>query len=66
MKPTTVSMAEYLDATENYTGWCVICKEFTRDHTEPDAENYDCPGCDNHTVMGAEHAMITEEIEVDE
>ncbi len=66
MKPTVVKMADYLEATENYTGWCTSCKEFTRDSTEPDAEGYDCPACEQNTVMGAEQAMIVMEIEVDE
>ncbi len=59
-------MADYIDAVNNYLGWCTNCKEFTRDSTEPDADGYDCPGCEQHTVLGAEQAMICMEIEVDE
>ncbi len=65
-EPTIVKMADYLDATENYVGWCTVCKEFTRDQTEPDAEDYDCPGCEQNTVMGAEQAMVCMEIEVED
>jgi hypothetical protein len=63
MKTTKVSFNEYKDATNNYRGWCTVCKEFTRDNTEPDIRpgepGYDCPVCEENTVMGAEDAMIT-------
>lgn len=47
-------------------GWCTECNEFTRDMTEPDAEGYKCPVCDGMTVMGAENALISGLIEVDD
>lgn len=50
--------ARYLEATEAYEGWCSLCEEFTRDMTEPDAEGYKCPVCQDMTVMGAENALI--------
>jgi Zn finger protein HypA/HybF involved in hydrogenase expression len=56
--PTAVNEGDYADATESYTGWCTTCKEFTREHTEPDAEGYKCPVCDGLTVIGAEDALL--------
>ena len=55
---TKVPEAEYVEATESYTGWCKACKKFTRGCTEPDAEDYDCPECEQNTVIGAENALI--------
>jgi len=58
MPATKVAESDYLDATDSYTGWCTNCKEFTRDCTEPDAEGYGCPECEQNTVIGAENALI--------
>jgi Zn finger protein HypA/HybF involved in hydrogenase expression len=55
---TKIHEAEYAEAQESYQGWCTACKKFTRDMTEPDAEDYDCPVCDQRTVVGAENALI--------
>ena len=49
---------EYLDAREFYGGYCTECAEWTRDCTEPDAENYDCPECEQNTVIGAEMYLL--------
>lgn len=49
---------EYTVAVDEMMGWCSECKEFTRDNTESDAEEYDCPVCGNDTVTGAENALI--------
>lgn len=57
---TKVTMEEYLEARENYQGWCTTCQEFTRDETEPDAEGYECPKCEQNTVVGAEDALMME------
>lgn len=62
---TAVTMEDYIDATENYTGFCKECKEFTRDCTEPDAQDYDCPVCENNSVVGAEDALIMGLIDID-
>jgi len=59
---TAIDESEYQYATENYMGWCKECKEFTRDCTEPDAKGYDCPKCEQLTVIGAEDALLTGEI----
>lgn len=53
-----ISQFEYEEATSSDTGWCTTCQAFTRECTEPDAENYDCPNCGEKTVMGAENALI--------
>jgi Zn finger protein HypA/HybF involved in hydrogenase expression len=58
MEATKITESDYLDAVYNYTGWCTSCKEFTRDSTEPDAEGYNCPECEQNTVVGAENALI--------
>jgi Zn finger protein HypA/HybF involved in hydrogenase expression len=56
---TSILESEYAEAEESNTGWCTECRAFTRDFTEPDAENYDCPACGKNTVMGAAQALIT-------
>lgn len=53
-----VSVADYQDAVDSYTGWCVSCKEFTTSCVEPDAEHYECEECSKSTVYGAEQAMM--------
>lgn len=55
---TQITEDEYLDATENYMGFCTDCQTFTRDCTEPDAEGYACPDCERNTVVGAEDALV--------
>jgi len=61
-KTIAVTMEDYTYATESYMGWCTECQEFTRGETEGDAENYDCPKCEQNTVMGAEQALLLGEI----
>jgi hypothetical protein len=55
---TRVTEEKYLEAANDYIGWCSVCKEFTRESTEPDAEDYDCPVCGEDSVMGAEQALL--------
>jgi hypothetical protein len=55
-----ISIEEYNEAVEGSLGWCPLCEEFTRDGTDPDAENYDCFMCDENSVMGAELALVSE------
>ena len=59
-----VDARQYEDAVEEEMGWCTTCHAFTREMTEPDALNNDCPLCGNDTVMGAEQALLEEEIEL--
>lgn len=55
-----VSEARYREACANDEGWCTSCEDFTRDSdTEPDAEEYPCPECEQRTCMGAEQALLT-------
>jgi len=54
-----VSEQKYLDARDGYYGWCPICGEFTRECTEPDAEDYDCPECGQNVVVGADQAILS-------
>ena len=49
---------EYRNARNLYMGWCEICEDFTRDSTEPDAQGYECPNCEQPTVVGAEEALV--------
>ena len=62
---SSISEERYHEACDSYEGYCTECKDFTRETTEPDAEGYDCPKCDGDTVMGAEQAMITGEVEIE-
>ena len=48
----------WLEARAGYEGWCTECEEWTRDCTEPDAEGYDCPVCEENTVIGAEMYLM--------
>ena len=63
-----IEEADYLDAADQFMGWCTSCQEFTRECTEPDINagepGYDCPKCEQNTVMGAEQALLLGEITV--
>ncbi len=34
-------------------GFCLNCEDWTRLQTEPDAEGYDCPTCEQRQVIGS-------------
>lgn len=51
-------MEEILAARESYEGFCTNCEEFTREMTEPDARDYDCPVCGENKVIGAEELFL--------
>jgi hypothetical protein len=53
-----ITEAEWLNSCDGYEGYCLVCHEFTRDSTEPDAEEYDCPVCGGNTVYGTEQALV--------
>lgn len=61
--PTKTTEARYREACENYEGWCKTCCDFTTMEVEPDAEDYECDQCGEHTVVGAEDALMLELIE---
>jgi hypothetical protein len=54
----TISASEYKEFCNDYMGFCTDCQDFTRECTEPDAEDYDCPECEQNTVVGTEQAMV--------
>jgi hypothetical protein len=54
----TMTEEDFQDACDNDEGYCTTCEEFTRDMVEPDAEEYNCPQCEENTVCGAEQALI--------
>lgn len=58
-KCTEVSTEDYKNAEEENLGWCTECQEFTTGCCEPDAHNYECESCGEHTVFGAEEALLT-------
>jgi len=61
-----VSIFAYENAVQDYTGYCSTCEDFTRECTEPDAEAYICPNCGEDTVIGAENALISGLIALEE
>ena len=61
---TKITESRYSEARNSYEGWCVECSEFTRSQTEPDAEGYDCPQCEENTVIGADNLLYMDEIVV--
>jgi hypothetical protein len=65
MSNPVVSEDEYLEAVDGSIGWCPDCGEFTRDCTEPDAENYTCEVCENSNVVGAENALVMDMITIE-
>ena len=49
---------EIVEASQDSMGWCTNCEFFTRDCTEPDAHDYDCPECGENSVVGAEELLF--------
>jgi len=64
MTETPLTIREFLDHESAYDGYCTACGEWTAGGVEPDAENYQCECCDQHTVVGAQQAFITDAITV--
>jgi hypothetical protein len=60
LETPTVSESRYQQAVDLYLGWCCSCHDFTREQTEPDAEEFDCPSCTTYSVFGAEQALVME------
>jgi len=59
-----ITGSKYLEMVDLCMGFCTKCQEFTRDRTEPDAEEYDCPVCEENTVMGTEQALLLGKITI--
>lgn len=59
-----VSMEEYWHYRNELVGFCTACQDWTRECTEPDAREYDCPVCEELTVFGTEEAMLMGLLEV--
>lgn len=63
MKLTT---EDYELAVEEHKGYCTECNKLTADRVEGDAEGYDCPECENETVMGIENALVEGLVVIDD
>lgn len=54
-----MNIAEYEEHRDSDDGYCTHCKDWTVfGGVEPDAHNYNCPECDNDTVIGAEEVIM--------
>ena len=61
----TIDELTYHDYCNNNYGFCTNCVEFTREGgTEPDAEGYECPDCENNSCMGIEQALMMDLFEI--
>lgn len=57
--PLEITEERYREADSNSEGYCVVCREFTRDcDTEPDARRYPCDVCGMRSCFGTEWAMM--------
>jgi len=56
---TSLSLAEdeWREMCDLSYGLCISCGS-ERECTEPDAEGYDCPGCGENSVVGAEQLLF--------
>ena len=61
---TAISEEQYLEAVDAMEGFCISCKDFTRDMVEPDAAKYECPECEKKTVYGTEDCLLMGVIEI--
>jgi hypothetical protein len=53
---TTEELQQHIDDND---GYCRFCNAWTQDGgVEPDARNYECPECSNHTLFGAEETLF--------
>lgn len=53
-----MTLEEYQEAEESYSGYCIDCDAITRDETEADAYGYTCPQCDRNEVEGVPMALL--------
>ncbi len=54
----TISVEEYQEHVNDSDGFCRYCYEWTCGGIEPDAQRYECEGCGEKLVYGAEEAMM--------
>ena len=57
-KRIEITEEQYNEALNQDQGICIECKDFTKDGVEPDAENYECPVCEQDSVFGVPQALI--------
>lgn len=62
--PKVIGFESFLQASEEYEGFCTTCGDFTRGECEPDGREYECPDCGERTVYGAEEAMMMGLLEI--
>jgi len=60
-----MTVQEFEEMENSFYGYCTICQDWTRDCTEADADQYDCPVCGENTVVGAGNALIMGIITID-
>ena len=58
-RPDFASEEEYLELTDDWGGFCVLCGEFTTG-VEPDARQYECEACEKKSVYGLDELMVRE------
>ena len=59
-----ITEANYLEEADMMSGYCTECDEITRNCTEGDAEGYECPECENETVIGMGEALYCEKFQI--
>ncbi len=58
-----MSSEEFVEVTEAYEGFCVVCGE-TASGVEPDAREYICECCGQPGVFGLEELMMMGDVEL--
>lgn len=58
MSGPTLEEVEEVINSDSHQGWCTNCQDWTHDSCEPDAREYECPVCEQHTCYGAEELVI--------
>lgn len=61
-----ITEAEFNALMSEYGGVCLQCGYCQYGGVEPDAEEYECEECGAHAVMGAELAVVSGAVELDE
>lgn len=57
VQPIRLTEEAYFQFSEGYGGFCVACGDEAQP-VEPDARNYRCESCGEHSVFGAEELLI--------